>query len=91
MIPNYAFIIIIFGLIAPQVVLSRREKSWPGLIIPVVCFVFSLYSTFGSHFAPEATASFIASFWLQALLVTNTTTLLYLAIYAMCHKRKHVL
>ncbi len=42
------FLVILVGGIFLQIFLSKRQNKWYGLILPLICFMFSLIAVLGS-------------------------------------------
>ena len=74
-------IIVLMALAAAlQMYLSRRPSRWPGLVLPVISFLFSLlYPLSMADFGGDRGA-FIAQLLLVWLLA-NIPTFIFLAIY----------
>lgn len=75
-------------LTAAQVILSRREKRWPGLILPALWLLWTL-----AGIIPQAVLLIGDGYgWFQgimgpgltALAIENIPNLILLAIYAVC-------
>lgn len=67
-----------------QIFLSRRESKWPGLILPLLAFLYSLVM------ALSAVAYNGGIPWgpiLASLILGNIPTVGLLAIYAACRER----
>ena len=67
-----------------QIFISRRESKWPGLILPLLAFLYSLVM------ALSATAYNGGIPWgpiLASLLLGNIPTVILLAIYAACREK----
>lgn len=67
-----------------QIVLSRRESKWPGLILPLLTFLYALVM------ALSATAYNGGIPWgpiLASLILGNIPTVILLAIYAACREK----
>lgn len=82
----------VFAVIASaQIYLSRREKWWPGLILPAAWLLWTIIGI-----APEmsllwAEEDFFEAFYISGtgilvLLLENLPNLILLAIYAVCHR-----
>ena len=84
-----AVLIIIVGVIALQVFLSGRESKWPGLVLPIMAFLFSfLYPL--SMTAPTAGVNVVAVVQLfLTFVVGNIPTGVFLSIYFACRKKQH--
>ena len=77
------------GVIALQIVLSRRERRWPGLILPVLWLIWTLVVT-----VPQMAllmgegmgwTQAVLELGLPALALENVPSLILLAVYAACH------
>ena len=80
-------LLFIAGVIALQVFLSKRENRWPGLVLPIISFLFSLLYPLNMT-APSEGAS--VGFVMQMLwvwLLGNVPTIVLLAIYFSCRKK----
>ena len=67
-----------------QIFLSKRESRWPGLILPLLSFLYSLLM------ACSAVAYNGGIPWgaiLASLVLGNIHTVILLAIYAACRER----
>ena len=67
-----------------QIFLSKRENRWPGLILPLLSFLYSLLM------ACSAVAYNGGIPWgpiLASLVLGNIPTVILLAIYAACRER----
>ena len=76
---------IVAGGILLQIFLSRREGKWPGLVLPVLSFLYSLVMAF-SAVAYNGTIP-----WgpiLTSLILGNIPTVILLAIYAACREKR---
>ena len=82
------FLLIIVGIILLQVFLSKRESKWPGLVLPIIAFLFGLLYPLNMVAPSEgATAGFI----LQMIFVWvlgNIPTIVFLAIYFGCRGKQ---
>lgn len=76
------------GAVLLQVWLSRRERRWPGLVLPALTFLGSLgYPLFMAVPADGVTVGFAAQMVLVWLLA-NIPTMVLLAIYFICREEK---
>lgn len=67
-----------------QIYLSKRESKWPGLLLPLLSFLYSLLM------ACSAVAYNGGIPWgpiLASLILGNIPTVILLAIYAACRER----
>ena len=77
------------GVILLQIYLSRRESKWPGLILPIITFLFGLLYPLNMR-APSGgvTVGFIFQIILVWLL-GNIPTIIFLAVYFGCRDKQH--
>ena len=80
-----AFIAIVILL---QIYLSKRESKWPGLVLPIMAFLFGLLFPL-NMVAPsdEVTVGFVFQMLLVWLL-WNIPTIVLLAIYFGCRSKQ---
>lgn len=67
-----------------QIFLSKRESIWPGLILPILSFLFSVLFVLNMALPPEGvTGSFV---WqtIVVFLLENIPTVILLAIHFAC-------
>ena len=72
------------GVILLQIFLSKRESRWPGLLLPLVTFLYSLVM------ALSAVAYNGGIPWgpiLASLILGNIPTVILLAIYFACREK----
>ena len=77
-------LIFVAGGIFLQIFLSRREGKWPGLVLPVLSFLYSLVMAF-SAVAYNGTIP-----WgpiLACLILGNIPTAFFLVIYFACREK----
>ena len=74
----------VVGGILLQIFLSKRESKWPGLILPLLTFLYALLMAC-SAVAYEGGIPWGAI--LASLILGNIPTLILLAIYAACRAR----
>ena len=75
---------LLVGAVLLQIFLSKREGRWPGLILPLLSFLYSLLMAC-SAVAYEGGVPWGAV--LASLVLGNIPTVLLLAIYAACRER----
>ena len=78
-------------LVAAQICLSRREKWWPGLILPVAWLLWTVIGITPELVQLWTEGDFIDIFEISGmgileLLLENIPNLILLAIYAVCHR-----
>ena len=86
-----ALVILLFiaGVIVLQIFLSKRESKWPGLVLPIVAFLFGLLYPLNMIAPSEGvTVGFIFQMILVWLL-GNIPTIILLAIYFGCRGKKY--
>lgn len=90
-------LLLLAAVIALEVFLSRRKAWWPGLVLPVLLFLYSIvaiissivgyYAVYGEGI--QVTASFLGDLFL-AFFQCNILTLVLLGVYFFCRrKEKH--
>ena len=81
-------LLLLAGVAALQIFLSSREGKWPGLVLPILSFLFSLLYPL-NMMAP--TEGISAGFVVQLLLVwlmANIPTVVLLVIYFACREKQ---
>ena len=85
-----ALIVLLFiaGIILLQIFLSKRESKWPGLVLPIIAFLFGLLYPLNMVAPSEGvTAGFIFQMILIWLL-GNIPTIVLGAIYFGCRGKQ---
>lgn len=80
--------LLLAGIVFLQIFLSKREDKWPGLVLPIMAFLFGLLFPL-NMIAPSEGVS--AGFVFQLILVWllgNIPTILLLAIYFGCRGKQ---
>ncbi|MBR4987926.1 MAG: hypothetical protein IKY81_04645 [Methanocorpusculum sp.] len=72
-------LLVIICVILLQIFLSRTESKWPGLVLPILCFVCSLIVPLNMIVANSAALIF----W----LITNIPTVILLLVYFICREK----
>lgn len=85
---SFGVILIIFiGTILLQIFLSKRESKWPGLILPIISFVFSFFGSLNMYRDPDyEIGSFVVEV-IGGLFLMNIPTFIFLAIYFACRSK----
>lgn len=81
------FLILLVGVILLQIFLSKRESKWPGLVLPILCFLYGLLYPL-NMMAPSDGIS--AGFVVQLIavwLLGNIPTIVLLIIYFACREK----
>lgn len=81
-------VLVIAGIVCLQIFLSKRESRWPGLVLPVLAFLFGLLYPL-NMIAPDEgiTVSFIIHM-LIVWFIGNIPTIILLAIYYGCRGKQ---
>ena len=81
-------ILIVFGVggIVLQIFLSKRESKWPGLVLPIITFLYSVVMVL-NVFEMESMGETIAAV-LSVVILGNIPTLILLAIYFACRGKQ---
>ena len=77
-------LVLLVGIVLLQIFLSKREGRWPGLILPLLTFLYSLLM------ACSAVAYNGGIPWgpiLASLILGNIPTVILLAIYFACREK----
>ena len=74
------------GIVLLQIFLSRRESRWPGLILPLLSFLYALVLVLNAaYFVSMAHAVLTA---VLVFVIGNIPTAVLLAIYAACREKR---
>lgn len=76
------------GFVILQIFLSKRESKWPGLILPILCFLFSFLSPMFMVMPPEGTTGNYVLEMVVAFLLGNIPTAILLIIYLVCRGKQ---
>ncbi|MDR2712055.1 MAG: hypothetical protein LBB91_02955 [Clostridiales bacterium] len=79
-------LVVFAGLIISQIILSKKESKWFGLILPIITFIVSLLFVFSVAAAGNPISTVIVTV-LSAFLLCNISTAILLVIYAVCRKK----
>ena len=82
------FLVLIAGGIFLQIFLSRRESRWPGLILPLLTFLWSLLGPLNVMDTGSVSRNVLTV--LVTLLAGNIPTLILLAIYWAVREKRRV-
>lgn len=74
------------GVVLLQLFLSRRESRWPGLVLPGITFLYSVLALL-SVAAMGSVGEMVVTVLMVAVLC-NIPTLILLAIYFACRKKR---
>ncbi len=81
------------GIVFLQIFLSKREGKLPGLVLPVIAFLFSLIyplnmAAFTSMSSSEGVAAGFVFQMLLVWLLANIPTIILLAIFFACREKR---
>ena len=82
---GFGMLVFVVGGILLQIFRSRRERKWPGLVLPLLSLLYSLLM------ACSAVAYSEKIIWgpiLTSLILGNIPTVILLAIYAACREKR---
>lgn len=81
------FIILLFlnTIILLQIILSKRDSKWPGLIIPIILFGLSILWVLGMPYYLALSGSIFNV--IIVFITTNIPTVLFLSIYFIYRKK----
>ena len=82
---GFGMLVFVVGGILLQIFLSKRERKWPGLVLPLLSLLYSLLM------ACSAAAYSEKIIWgpiLTSLILGNIPTVILLAIYAACREKR---
>ena len=82
---GFGMLVFVVGGILLQIFLSKRERKWPGLVLPLLSLLYSLLM------ACSAVAYSEKIIWgpiLTSLMLGNIPTVILLAIYAACREKR---
>lgn len=82
------FLVLIVGGIFLQIFLSKRESRWPGLVLPLLTFLWSLLGPL--NLMDTGSVSQNVLMVLVTLLAGNIPTLILLAIYWAVREKRRV-
>lgn len=81
-------ILLLAGIVFLQIFLSKKESKWPGLVLPILAFLFGLLFPLNMTVPSEGVS---AGFILQMILVWllgNVPTIIFLSIYFACRGKQ---
>ena len=80
------FLVFVVGSVLLQIFLSKRESRWPGLVLPILTFLWSAVMLL--NVASVGSAAEVATALAGTFLFSNIPTILYLAIYFSCREKR---
>ena len=80
-------LLLLAGIVVLQIFLSKRSSKWPGLVLPVFAFLFSLIYPLNMATSDGELMAFVVQL-LIVWLVGNIPTFLLLLIYFSCREKQ---
>ena len=80
--------VVVVGLIALEIFLSKTESKWPGLILPIIFLVISLLNVFGIMIGPPMDTATLVVTCLYGFGIFNIPTVILLIIYAVRRRKR---
>lgn len=87
-INTITFLIIVIGLCFLQYRLSKCEVRWPGLVLPVICFIVSFIYPLNVTLTADLSFASAVGLMLMTWLIANIPTALFLVIYFAARESK---
>lgn len=81
-------LLFIAGVIILQIYLSKRESKWPGLVLPIIAFVFGLLYPLNMIVPSEGVNVGFVFQMIWVWLLGNIPTFVLLAIYFACRGKQ---
>lgn len=80
------FLLVLAGIVLLQIFLSKRESRWPGLVLPLISFLYALLLVLNAaYFVSMAHAVLTTAL---IFVVGNLPTAVLLAIYFACREKR---
>lgn len=85
-----AFVVLLFiaGVIWLQIFLSKRENKWPGLVLPIISFLFGSFYPLNMMAPSGGVNSGFIFQMIMVWLLGNIPTIIFLAIYFGCRGKQ---
>lgn len=81
-------IALLVGVILLQMFLSKREGKWPGLVLPILAFLYGLLYLLNFAVLAETSVVQMILQLLLLFLLGNIPTIILLAIYFACREKQ---
>lgn len=81
-------IVLLVGIILLQIFLSKREGKWPGLVLPILAFLYGLLYLLNFAVLSETSVGQMVLQLLLLFLLGNIPTIILLAIYFACREKQ---
>ncbi len=79
--------VLLIGTVLLQIFLSKRESKWPGLVLPIISFIFAVLQPLLMVLPPEGVAGGFVLDTIIVFLLAIIPTIILLAIYFGCRER----
>ncbi|MHC1721674.1 MAG: hypothetical protein AB9836_00570 [Aminipila sp.] len=80
-------LVILVGAVFLQIFLSRRKNKWLGLVLPMICLVYSLLMVLGIATYAGMSTGEIFTLFATSFLLANIPTVILLVIYFACREK----
>lgn len=80
-------VLFIIAIICLQIYLSKKESKWPGLILPIISVLISIFFVLNIAFFGNESIGQIIYTLLVSILMANIPTIVFLAIYFKYHPK----
>ena len=74
------------GVVLLQIFLSRRESRWPGLVLPLISFLYALVLVLNAAYFVSMAHAVLTT--VLVFVIGNIPTAVLLAIYAACREKR---
>lgn len=81
-------LVFVVGGVCSQIFLSKRESRWPGLVLPLLTFLYALLMVLNIRDTGSVSQNVLTIF--VTLLLGNIPTLVLLAIYWAAREKRRV-
>ena len=86
---RFIFLSVLFiAIICLQIFLSNRKNKWAGLILPLLCFLFTALIVPINMAAPATGINMNYINLVIAFVILNIPTIIFMTIYCVCRKHK---
>ena len=76
------------GVVLLQIYLSKRESRWPGLVLPIIAFLWGLLYPFNAAVPSRGVTVGFSFQMLLIWLLGNIPTIIFLAVYFGCRGKQ---
>lgn len=82
-----ALLVILVGAVLLQIFLSKRRNKWLGLLLPCICFGYSLLMVFAMVAYAAMSVRQILTLFVSTFLIANIPTAILMVIYFACREK----